>query len=236
MSRSYNPGRVAGCLYLLLGFSVFRLTYIQNALFVNHDATATANNIAAHETLFRVGMVTDLLAAIFGIFVVLALYRLLSGVNRNHAVLMVILGGPMPAAVYFCNMLNDVAALLFARPADFLSSIEKPQRDALAMLFFRVHDYGVFANELFWGLWLFPFGLLVYRSGFLPRILGVFLFINGTAYVTFGITGILMPQYVERVFRAGSPALFGEGASMLWLLIKGARPQPLRAVASTPAG
>jgi hypothetical protein len=236
MSSNYNPGRVAGSLYLLLGFAVFRLTYIQNALFVNHDATATANNIAAHERLFRLGMVCDLLTAIFSIFVVLALYRLLNGVNQNHAVLMVILGGPMPAAVYFFNVLNDVAALLFARPADFLSSIEKPQRDALVMLFFRLHDYGVFANEIFWGLWLVPFGMLVYRSGFLPRILGVLLYINGFAYLTFGFTGILMPQYVERVFRTGFPALFGEGAIMLWLLIKGAKPQPLRAAASSSAG
>jgi hypothetical protein len=159
------------------------------------------------------------------IFVVLALYRLLNGVNHNHAVLMVILGGPMPAAIYFFNVLNDVAALMFALPADFLSAFEKPQLDALVLLFLRLHDYGVFANEIFWGLWLFPFGLLVYRSGFLPRILGVCLYITGFAYLIFSFTGILLPRYLDRVVSFGYPALFGEGPIMLWLLIKGARPR-----------
>jgi hypothetical protein len=234
MSSSKNPGRVAGCLYLLLGFAVFRLQYVPHALFVGRNAAATANSIAAHEWLFRLGMVTDLLTAVSSIFVVLALYRLLQGVNRNQAVLMVVLGGPMPAAVYFYNVLNDVAALLFARPADFLSLFEKPQRDALVMLFLRLHDYGVFANEIFWGLWLFPFGLLVYRSGFLPRILAICLYIAGCAYLTLSLTGILMPQYLDRVNAIVSPALLGEGPIILWLLIKGARPRPA-ASSSSPA-
>jgi len=121
---------------------------------------------------------------------------------------------------------------MFAMPADFLSLFEKPQRGALVMLFLRLYDYGVFANEIFWGLWLFPFGLLVYRSGFVPRILGIWLYINGLAYLTFSITGLLLPRYAEAVARAGFPALFGEGAIMLWLLIKGARPH----AQSTAAG
>jgi hypothetical protein len=119
-------------------------------------AAETTKNIAAHELLFRFGIVSDLITATAAIFVTLALYRLFHGVSWSQAVLLVILGGPMPAAVYFCNALNDVAALMFARPADFLSAFEKPQRDAFVMLFLRLHDYGVFANEIFWGLWLFP--------------------------------------------------------------------------------
>ena len=107
------------------------------------------------------------------IFLTLALYRLLKGVDQDLARLMVILGSLMVTPIYFLNTLNDVAALLLARGADFLSVFDKPQRDALAMLFLRLHHGGVVANEIFWGLWLFPFGLLVYRSRFLPRILGV---------------------------------------------------------------
>ena len=225
MKSNYNPGRVAGCLYLLLGLSVVRLQYIPRNLLVPGNGAVTAGNIAAHEWLFRAGMLTDLLTAVASIFVVLALYRLFQGVNRNHAVLMVILGGPMPAAVYFGNMLNDVAALLFAKPADFLSLFDKPQREAFVLLFLRLHDYGVFANEIFWGLWLFPFGMLVYRSGFLPRWLGVWLYLNCFAYVACSITGLLAPQYAGKVFSLCSPALFGEGAIMLWLLIRGARAQ-----------
>ena len=164
MKSRYNPGRVAGFLYLLLGFAVVRLKYIPGALLAGRDAAETTKNIAAHELLFRCGIVSDLITATAAIFVTLALYRLFHGVSRSQAVLLVILGGPMPAAVYFCNALNDVAALMFARPADFVSAFEKPQRDAFVMLFLRQHDYGVFANEIFWGCRLFPFGLLIWRS------------------------------------------------------------------------
>ena len=103
------------------------------------------------------------------------------------------------------------------------------------MLFLRLHDYGVFTNEIFWGLWLLPFGLLVYRSGFLPRILGIGLCINCLAYLTFSFTGILLPRLEARVVSIGFPALFGEGAIMLWLLINGARPQPEGAAATQSA-
>ncbi len=231
MSSTHNPGRVAGFLYLLLVIAPFRLIYIPSTLFVRGNATATANNIAAHELLFRLGIVSDLLTGTIGIFLVLALYRLLKGVDQNLAVLMVILGGLMVTPIYFLNTLNDAAALMLVRGADFLSVFEKPQRDALAMLFLRLQHHGVLANEIFWGLWLFPFAILVYRSRFLPRFLGVWLIINGTAYLTISFTGLLLPQYEVTVSNIAFPALLGELAIMLWLLIKGAKPQPLAAPA-----
>src|SRR5437773_155041 len=89
------------------------------------------------------------------------------------------------------------------------------------MLFLHLHHAGVIANELFWGLWLFPFGLLVYRSRFLPRILGIWLMINCFAYVAISFTGILFLQYEQVVFNSAFPAMLGEVAIMLWLLIKG---------------
>lgn len=92
MTSIRNPGRVAGCLYLLLGFSVIRPLYIARALIVRNDAITTANNIAAHELLFRFGIAADLLTGISCILVALALYWVLKGVNQNLAVLMVILG------------------------------------------------------------------------------------------------------------------------------------------------
>src|SRR4029077_15465294 len=135
MSSTRNPGRVAGFLYLLLVvFAPLRLIYIPSKLFVHGNAAATANNIAAHELLFRLGIVSDLFCGTILIFLVLALYRLLRGVDQNLAVLMVIVGGLLPAAIDFFNVVIDAAALLFARGADFLSVFEKPQRDALAML------------------------------------------------------------------------------------------------------
>ena len=138
----------------------------------------------------------------------------------------------MVAPIYFLNALNDVAALLLVRGTDFLSVFEKPQRDALALLFLRLHHHGVVANEIFWGLWLFPLAVLVIRSGFLPRILGIWLIINGFAYLTISFTGLLLPQYEVMVSNIAFPALLGEVAIMLWLLIKGAKVQPVVAAAS----
>ena len=97
--------------------------------------------------------------------------------------LVVILGGVLPGAIDFFNVLNDAAALILVRGADFLSVFDKPQRDALAMLFLRMHDQEVLAAEIFWGLWLIPLAILVYRSRFLPRFLGVWLIVNGFAYL-----------------------------------------------------
>lgn len=226
MHPTVKAARVAGAVYLLLVLTApLRLMYIPSTLFVRGNATATANNIAAHETLFRLGILADLLTGTIALFVVLALYRLFKGVDQNHATLMVILGGLMVAPIYFLNTLNDAAALQLVRGADFLAAFDKPQRDALAMLFLRLHHHGVVANEIFWGLWLFPFGVLVYRSGFLPRILGVWLILNGFAYLAVSFTGLLAPQYEEMVFNSAFPALLGEIAIMLWLLIKGAKVQ-----------
>lgn len=233
MSSSRNPGRVAGFLYLLLVvFAPFRLMYVPSVLFVRGNATATANNIAAHELLFRLGIVSDLLCGTIVIFLALALYRLLKEVDQNQAVLMVILGGVLPAAIDFFNVLNDAAALMLVRGADFLSVFEKPQRDALAMLFLRLHHQEIVAAEIFWGLWLFPLAILVYRSRFLPRFLGVWLIINGFAYLIMSFTGLLLPQYEDMVSNIAFPALLGEMVFMLWLVIKGAKVRPVAAAAS----
>jgi len=229
MHPTDKAARVAGALYLLLLFAPLRLIYIPSALFVRGNAAATADNIAAHELLFRLGIVGDLFTGTMVIFVVLAFYRLFKGVDQGLAALVVILGGLMVSPIYFLNTLNDAAALLLARGADFLSVFEKPQRDALAMLFLRLHHHGVLVNEIFWGLWLLPLAILVIRSGFLPRFLGFWLIINGFAYVITSFTGLLLPQYEQLISTITFPALLGELVFMLWLVIKGAKVQPLAA-------
>ncbi len=234
MSSTRNPGRVAGFWYLLLALiGPLRLIYIPSKLFVPGNATATVNNIAAHEWLFRFGIVGDLVGAVILIFLVLAFYRLFKDVDQYLAVLVVILGGVMPALIYFVNVVSDAGALMVVRGPDFLSVFDKPQRDALAMLFLRLHDHQITAAEILWGLWLLPLATLVYRSRFLPRFLGVWLVINGFAYVIMSLTGELLPQYQNKVFVYSQPALFGELALMLWLVIKGARPPALSAAASS---
>ena len=225
MNAVRNPGRVAGLWYLLLVLGgPLRLIYIPNKLFVQGDAAATAANIAAHPWLFRFGMASDLLGAVVLIFLVLAFYRLFKGVDQQLAVLLVISGGVMPALLNFVNVVTDAGALMVAQGADFLSVFDQPQRNALVMLFLRLHDHQITAAEILWGLWLFPMGALAYRSRFVPRFIGVWLFINGAAYVVLSLTGIFFPAYQNKVFLLSQPALFGELAIMLWLLIKGAQP------------
>jgi hypothetical protein len=232
MSSLNRNARIAGLLYLTLMTAPLRLIYIPTKLFVTGNASATATNIAAHETLFRLGILSDLFTATMSIFLLLALYRLFKEVDQGLARLMVILGALMVAPIYFLNTINDAAALLLARGADFLSAFEKPQREALVLLFLRMHDQGILANEVFWGLWLLPFGLLVYRSSFLPRTLGIWLILNGIAYLCLSITGILWPQYEQRIATWFFPLLFGELAIMLWLIIMGAKERQAVAAAA----
>jgi hypothetical protein len=236
MSSTHNPGRVAGLWYLLLCLiGPLRLIYIPSKLFVHGNATATANNIVAHQWLFRFGIIGDLVCGVILIFLMLAFYRLFKGVDQYLAVLVVIFGGVMPALINFVGVVSDAGALMTVRGPDFLSAFDKPQRDVLAMLFLRLRDHQNTAAEILWGIWLLPLAVLVYKSRFLPRFLGVWLTINGFAYVILSFTGILFPQYQQKVFLISQPALFGELAFMLWLVIKGARPPALDATGSSLA-
>ncbi len=231
MHPTNNTARVAGLLYLLMGIpGAFSLMYVPLTLIVPGNANATANNILASEMLFRIGIVSALISGTSFIFLVRALYRLLNGVSKTHASLMVTLV-LVSVAIGFLNEVNNIAALILFRGADFLAVFDKPQRDALAMLFLRLHGQGNFINEIFWGLWLFPFGVLVMRSRFLPRILGVLLIVNCFGYLAASLTWLLLPSYGNLVSRATLPALFGELWIMLWLLIKGAKVQRLAAAA-----
>ncbi|MFZ3215946.1 MAG: DUF4386 domain-containing protein [Candidatus Acidiferrales bacterium] len=231
MSASKNPGRLAGWLYVVTSlFGFFAMGYVPNKLIVHGDAVATANNIAASETLFRLGIASQLIGMAGFIFVALALYELFKGVDQRQAALMVILiVVSIPMA--FVNEVNSLAALMLVRGGDFLSVFDKPQREALAMLFLNLHGRGLVFAELFWGLWLLPLGRLVYMSRFVPRFLGVWLGLAGFAWVILCFTGILLPQYAGKVNSYCQPAIVGEIAFMLWLVIKGAKPARLDAAA-----
>jgi hypothetical protein len=227
MTSLSKNARVAGLLYILASaVGIVRLMYIPNTLFVRGDATATANNIAAHESLFRWGIASELVASALWLLVPLALYRLLKEVDQTLAVLMVILGSLMQVPLFFVNAVNDVAALQLVR-GDFLSVFDKPQRDAFARLFLNLHHQLDLANLIFGGLWLFPFGLLVYRSRFLPRLLGLWLVFAGFAWLAFSFTGLLFPAYEDRAFSFTQPVVLGEVAIMLWLVIFGAKERRL---------
>src|SRR5213595_1496349 len=223
MHPTVKAARIAGAIYAsMVVTGPFSLIYVPSKLIVRGDAAATADNILAHETMFRLTILADLVGQVIFICLAVALYRLLSGVNKIWAGLMVAFV-LVSAAVGFVNTLNDIAALTLFRGADFLAIFDKPQRDALGMLFIGLHTQGIFIDEIFWGLWLFPFGLLVYRSGFLPRFIGVWLMINCFGYVVLSVTALFFPAYNDKAFLYLQPVLFGELAIMLWLLIKGAK-------------
>ena len=165
------------------------------------------------------------------VLLTLAFYRLSKDVDQYLAVLVVILGGVMPALLYFVNAAGDLGAWMVVRGASFLSAFDKPQHDALTVLFLRLRDCRNTVAEMLWGVWLFPLAVLVYRSRFLPRFFGVWLALGGLAYVALSLTRVLSPQYQDKVFTISQPAFFGE-ILMLWLVASGAKPRTLDAAVS----
>jgi hypothetical protein len=226
MRSTQQQARVAGFLYLLLALiAPIGLLVVPNKLIVTGNAAATADNIRASEGLFRIGIASELIHQILGLFLVLALYRLFKAVNETLAKQVVILGALDSLPIVFVNVLNEIATLILVKGADFLSVFEKPQLDALAYLFLRLHGQGITVASIFWGLWLFPFGMLVIRSGFIPRFLGVLLMIAGTAYLASSFTTLVLPQYAPLVSQIALPLEVAELPIIFWLLIWGARTQ-----------
>jgi hypothetical protein len=218
--------RIAGFWYLLMALTgPIGLLYVPSKIIVSGDATATANNILLSESLFRTGIVSNILCQTAFIFLVLALHRLLKGVDQRLALQMVALV-LVAVPIAFLNMLNPLAALLFLSGADFLSVFEPRQLHALAMVFINLEEYGTMIAQIFWGLWLLPFGLLVFKSGFFPKILGVFLIAACFGYVIHSFTFLLFPHYADMVSSFASvPEAVGEFSMVLWLLIIGPKEQ-----------
>jgi hypothetical protein len=231
MNSTKKTARIAGMLYLVNGLTgFFGIVYVPSRLVVSGNAAATAQNILASERLFRLGIASELICAVEFIFLLWVLYRLLGGVDRTHASLMLILG--LAFVPLMClNVLNEIAALTLLRGGDFLSALGQPQREAMAMLFLDMHRYGYVIGWIF-GPWLFFFGLLVFKSGFLPRVLGALLIAACFGYLADSLTPLLLPDHAILVGRIASiPLTLGEPAIILWLLIRGAKDQPLQALA-----
>lgn len=217
--------RVAGWLYFLMALTApLGLLYIPGKLIVAGDPTATAANIRASETLFRLGIGSELFHQAIAIFLVLALYRLFKQVNENHARMLVVLGALVSVPIMFLNVLNEIAALILVSGVDFLSSFSKGQLDSLAMLFLRLHNHGIEVASIFWGLWLFPFGFLAIRSGFIPRFLGYLLIIAGSAYLTSAAVSLVLPQIADPINQVALILEIGEVPMLLWFFIRAIRP------------
>jgi len=201
----------------LYGFSGF---------LVPGDATATARNIAAAEFTYRIGILTDFVALLLFVFLVVSLYNLLKEVRKWHAMLMVLLVS-VGVAIGLANLFNKIAPLILLSGARYWSVFTKAQLDALALGFLSLNSEGNNVDTVFWGLWLFPFGILVIRSGFFPRALGILLVVAGVGNVASGVTSIVLPPYSPVVSRVTMPLVLGEFPMIFWLLIKGAKvPSP----------
>jgi hypothetical protein len=227
MDATRKTARWAGLLYFLtIPTGMFGLVYAPSKLFVHGDAAATAENIRASDWLLRYGMAGELLGQIFLIYAVLVLYRLFRPVDEALARSMVVLGALISAPILFVNLLNECAALLLVE-----NDIYEPLgRDALAYLFMQLHGRGYIVAEIFWGLWLFPFGLLVIRSGFIPRILGWALIAAGIGYVASSAAWFLAPDYQDAVDAVARRLELGELPIVFWLMIWGAwTPRPVPA-------
>jgi len=217
-----STARLAGLLYLVwIITGVFALFYVPSQINVQGDAVTTSQNILSNEFLFRTSIANDIFSNALWVFMVLVLYRLFKHVSGRQAKLLVALVIVQIPALFITETFNITSLMIFK--GEVLETFALSQRLDLAMLFLKMNDYGSLISETFWGLWLFPLGSLVYKSRFLPRFLGVWLIINGFAYLIMSGTGLLLPQYKDALYYIALPAIFGELAFMLWLLIMGAK-------------
>ncbi len=219
-----QTARLAGALYLAMGLpGGFAIVGIPSVFLVSGDATATASRIAASPMLYRFGVFADLMCGVFAVWLVMVLYDLFKDVDRNQARLMVGFVFGM-VAIGLVNTVVMAAPLVLTSGAGYLSAFDKQQLDALTLGFVGLRSQGIRAATMYWGLWLLPLGILVYRSGFLPRLLGVLVIIAGCSYVIDSVAYYFTPDYARIVALISTlPQFAGEMGFTGWMLIKGVR-------------
>lgn len=219
-----KTARMAGLLYLGLAITgSFGIIYIPSKFFAEGNSSAIANRIIDNEMLFRIGLANNLISLTIFIFLVLALRQLLEKVNKNHALLMVTLV-VVSVSIGCLNMLNLIAPLLILDDVDFLAGFEQGQLNTLVSFFLKLYRHGIYIQELFWGLWLLPLGLLIFRSGFIPKLFGILLMIACNGWVVASLASLLLPDnrlIISRI--ATGLSAIGELSIILWLLIVGVK-------------
>ncbi len=218
-----KTARLAGVLYFILGLlGFYSIMYVPKQFFVREDSVATANNILENEFLFRTGIASHLISVTTFLVMVLVLYKLLRHVQEHLAKLMVALVAVQVPVIFLLETCKMISLRLLKEEG--MHALELGQLQDLSMILIKFHGSGIMLVEIFWGLWLIPFGLLVYKSGFIPRALGVLLIIAGIGYTIDSLTYILFPDY--RPFTMWPAFIFsglGELSTILWFLIIGVK-------------
>lgn len=224
--------RLAGLLYLITVVAgSFYLGYVPSQLAAHGDAAATVARIQQSEALFRLGILAEVVCNVAFLLLPLALHRLLSQAGRRAAVAMVALAtASVPIA--FANMLHHLNVLSLLGHADGLRALTAEQLHVQVMLQLDAYRQGLLLLEIFWGLWLLPFGYLVFKCGFLPRVLGVLLMLGCLGYLADFLGTLLLPSYPASAAAqyVMLPASLGEIGTCLWLLLLGVRLPPKSAV------
>jgi hypothetical protein len=230
MNSSKKTARLAGLLWFLSTLTgSFGLLYMRSNVIVPGDAAATAGNLMASEFLFRAAIVSSLFSQVFLFFLGLTLFHLFKEADKRLATVLVA-AVMISVAIAVVNTLNHFAALLVLSQADYLNVFNLEQLNAMAMIFLRLaNSTGQGLLEIFWAPYYFSFGLLIIRSRLLPKILGILLMIMGIGFAINVFEKFLFPQFYPALFTqlAMLGGALGGIPTMLWLLIKGARVQPL---------
>jgi len=222
MSSPKATARQAGLLYLLFMVVAIFGEFFSPTFVVPGDAAATAVNITAAEFAYRFGILTGFVTLVLHLFVVERLYKLFRDIDTGQALLMVLLV-TVGVAVALANLLAKFGPVGLLSGANYLSVFTKPQLEALALGFLRFHSGGSIVAVTFWGLWLFPFGFLVIKSRYFPRVLGILPLVAGSAYVINSMASLVLPDQRQVLSRIMMPLYFGEVPIIFWLLIKGIR-------------
>ena len=225
MNSNKNTARIAGLLYLIVVLSgIFNLLYVPSKLVVWNDASATFKNITASETLFRISIFSGLICYTAFLLLPLVLYKLFRPVNKNYALLMVIFV-LVSVPISFVNMLSNFEILTLISNANYVKVFEVDKLQAQVMVYLHSYHNGNQIASIFWGLWLLPFGYLVFKSGFLPKILGILLMVGCFGYLIDFIGALLFPNYDKMGISnfVTLPGSIGEIGTCLWLLIMGSK-------------
>jgi len=220
-----NTARLAGLLYLVMGVTAaYGIIYVPTRIITRGDAAATLENLLAHEFLFRTGIISHLVSQTVFLFLALTLYRLFRKVDGFAAKAMIALVIVQVPIGFIMESFN-ITSLMIAK-GEVLSAFDPVKAQDWAMVFLSLNRHAVVPLEILWGLWLIPLGQLVYKSDFMPRILGVLLMIGGAAYILDSLTFLLLPSYRTFVSRPAMAAFaIAEISTILWLLIKGVKEQ-----------